>query len=71
MPFSGNNLEDLAELKGRDPAELKPYLDGLAKKGILFRRQSGDTVQYSLNDSYFVFFHIQIRISNDQNMFGI
>jgi ferredoxin len=56
MPFSGNNLAELAELKGRDPVELKPYLDGLAKKGILFRRQSGDTVRYSLNDSYFVFF---------------
>lgn len=56
IPFSGNNLEELAELKGRDPAELKPYLDGLAKKGILFRRLSGDTVRYSLNDSYFVFF---------------
>jgi hypothetical protein len=55
-PFSGNNLQELAELKGRDPAELKPYLDGLAKKGILFRRLSGDTVRYHLNDSYFVFF---------------
>jgi ferredoxin len=56
MPFSGNDLGELAELKGRDPAELKPYLDELAKKGVLFRRQSGDTVRYSLNDSYFVFF---------------
>jgi formate hydrogenlyase subunit 6/NADH:ubiquinone oxidoreductase subunit I len=28
----------------------------LAKKGILFRRHSGDTIRYSLNDSYFVFF---------------
>ena len=56
MPFSGNNLEEIAELKGRDPGELKPYLDGLAQKGILFRRDTGETVRYSLNDSYFVFF---------------
>jgi formate hydrogenlyase subunit 6/NADH:ubiquinone oxidoreductase subunit I len=56
FPFSGNNLEAIAELKGRAPAEMKPYLDGLAQKGILFRRLSGDTVRYSLNDSYFVFF---------------
>ena len=48
MPFSGNDLAELAELKGRDPAELQPYLDGLAKKGILFRRQPGDT--YCLQD---------------------
>ena len=56
MPFSGSDLTELAELKGQDPVELQPYLDGLAKKGILFRRQSGNTVRYSLNDSYFVFF---------------
>ncbi|CAB1077888.1 hypothetical protein D1AOALGA4SA_5664 [Olavius algarvensis Delta 1 endosymbiont] len=56
VPFSGNSLEDLAELKGREPAELKPYLDGLARKGVLFRRESDTTVRYSLNDSYFVFF---------------
>jgi len=56
FPFSGRNLEELAELKAVKPAELGPYLDQLAQKGILFRRQSDDTVRYRLNDSYFVFF---------------
>ena len=33
MPFSGSSLEELAELKGKDPDELGPYLDDLAQKG--------------------------------------
>ncbi|UCE55743.1 MAG: 4Fe-4S binding protein [Desulfobacterales bacterium] len=55
MPFSGSTLEELAEAKKRDPKELVPCLDDLARKGIIFRRQSGDSTRYSLNDSYFVF----------------
>lgn len=55
MPFSGSTLEELAEAKKRDPKELGPWLDDLARKGIIFRRQSGDSTRYSLNDSYFVF----------------
>jgi formate hydrogenlyase subunit 6/NADH:ubiquinone oxidoreductase subunit I len=55
MPFKGSPLEELATAKGKDPDELGPYLDDLAKKGIIFRNQRGDTVRYSLNDSYFVF----------------
>jgi formate hydrogenlyase subunit 6/NADH:ubiquinone oxidoreductase subunit I len=56
FPFSGRNLEELIELKAMKSEALAPYLDELAQKGILFRRQSDDTVRYSLNDSYFVFF---------------
>jgi electron transport complex protein RnfB len=56
FPFSGRNLEELAELKTMKSAVLAPYLDELSQKGILFRRQTDDTVRYSLNDSYFVFF---------------
>ena len=56
IPFAGNSLDELAELKGVDSVKLEPYLDELAQKGILFRRKSGNSVRYSLNDSYFVFF---------------
>jgi len=56
FPFSGRSLEELSELKSMAPGQLGPYLDGLAQKGILFRRASDNTVRYSLNDSYFVFF---------------
>ena len=51
MPFSGSSLEELAELKGKDPDELGSYLDDLAQKGVIFRNQRDDTVRYSLNDS--------------------
>jgi len=53
IPFSGRNLEELAELKQIDPAELGPKLDALARKGALFRTISGDTTRYSLNDALF------------------
>jgi formate hydrogenlyase subunit 6/NADH:ubiquinone oxidoreductase subunit I len=54
MPFSGRNLEELAEMKQMDPAELRPRLDAMAKKGLVFRTVRGDTVRYSLNDYFFV-----------------
>jgi len=55
MPFSGRNLEELAEMKQTDPAELSHQLDALAKKGIVFRIVRAKTTRYSLNDSFFVF----------------
>ncbi len=55
MPFSGRNLDELAEMKQMDPVELRQQLDALAKKGAVFRTISSDTIRYSLNDSYFVF----------------
>ena len=55
MPFKGSTLKELAEAKGRDPGELGPWLDAMARKGIIFRSQRADSVRYSLNDSFFVF----------------
>ncbi len=54
MPFSGRNLEELAEMKRMDPAELSHKLDALAKKGLVFRTVRGETVRYSLNDGFFI-----------------
>ena len=45
FPFSGRSLEELSELKSMDPDQLWPYLDGLAQKGILFRRAGDNTVR--------------------------
>jgi len=56
MPFAGTTLDDLAKAKGRDPQELRPYLDTLAAKGVIWRSEKDGTFRYSLNDSYFVFF---------------
>ena len=38
IPFQGRTLEQLADSKRMDPAELGPLLDALASKGLLFRR---------------------------------
>jgi NAD-dependent dihydropyrimidine dehydrogenase PreA subunit len=67
MPFSGSNLEELARLKGKDPAELTPYLDELAKKGVIFRNRRDDSVRYSLNDSYFVFLRSSFWPGDDED----
>ena len=53
MPFSGRNLEELAEMKRMAPADLSQKLDAIATKGLVFRSVKGDTVRYSLNDSFF------------------
>ena len=55
VPFSGRNLEELAEMKQMDPAELRTRLDALAKRGSVFRTVKGDTIRYSLNDSMFIY----------------
>ncbi|MCP4668135.1 MAG: hypothetical protein GY849_17435, partial [Deltaproteobacteria bacterium] len=55
IPFSGNSLEELAEMKGMDPAELAPRLDALARRGAVWRSVRGETLRYSLNDSLFTF----------------
>ena len=55
IPFSGRNLEELAEMKGMEPADLAPKLDALARRGAVWRSVRGKPVRYSLNDSFFTF----------------
>lgn len=55
IPFSGRSLEELAEIKGMVPEELAPRLDALARRGAVWRSQKGESIRYSLNDSFFVF----------------
>ena len=56
MPFSTRSLEELAEMKQMDPAELGRWLDALANKGLVYRSVRGETVRYRLNDSFFVYY---------------
>jgi Pyruvate/2-oxoacid:ferredoxin oxidoreductase delta subunit len=53
IPFSGRSVEELAEAKGTDPAELEPRMEALAKKGAVFRGVKDGSARYSLNDSMF------------------
>jgi len=43
IPFSGRDLQELAELKQMDPIELNHWLEELARKELVFRIVSGDT----------------------------
>jgi hypothetical protein len=54
MPFSGKNLEELAEIKQMDPTLLGERMEEMARKGFVFRIVRGDTVRYSLNEAFFV-----------------
>jgi ferredoxin len=55
MPHGMTRLEDLAEQKGMDPAELGPKLDAMARRGVVYRRVVDDAVLYKLNDAFFTF----------------
>jgi hypothetical protein len=46
MPLQLTKLEELAEAKGMDPAELRPRLDALAAQGVLYRRAACESVLY-------------------------
>ena len=55
IPFRATSLEELAEAKGMEPAELGARLDVLAEKGVVYRRVWSGQVRYRLNDMLFVF----------------
>ena len=52
-PSRGETLDELAEMKHVDAAELGPQLDALARKGVVYRDAEGGTIRYGLNDSFF------------------
>ena len=56
IPFSLKSLEELADINGMDPAELKPKLKELAKKGMIYESIRGESAKYRLSDFMFVFF---------------
>lgn len=54
MPFSGKQLEELADLKQMESTELRNRLDVMARKGLVFRTVRGNKVSYKLNDAFFI-----------------
>jgi NAD-dependent dihydropyrimidine dehydrogenase PreA subunit len=56
MPFKGRSLEELCEMKEMDPEELGPKLEELARKAVVFQTKRGNSVRYSLNDSFFALY---------------
>ena len=56
FPFKPTELKELANLKGREPDDLAPKLDALARKGAVWRTDRGGSLLYNLNDAFFIFF---------------
>ncbi|MBW1817162.1 MAG: hypothetical protein JRJ60_08375, partial [Deltaproteobacteria bacterium] len=67
IPFSGRSLEELSEMKGISPEKLAPRLDALAQRGAVWRSEKGESVRYSLNDSFFVFLRGPFWAENPDN----
>jgi len=55
FPIRFNTLEQLAELKQMDPADLEPKLKGLCEKGMARQSFREGLVRYRLADFFFVF----------------
>jgi Pyruvate/2-oxoacid:ferredoxin oxidoreductase delta subunit len=56
FPFRPQPIEQLAERFNISVDELRPKLDSLAERGILFWRQEGESVEYALSDPWFIFY---------------
>jgi len=56
LPFSNRDLDEIAHMKDMPPEVLKPRLDALAKKGMVWRSEKNGRIRYKLNDSFFVFY---------------
>ncbi|MFH1488078.1 MAG: 4Fe-4S dicluster domain-containing protein [Pseudomonadota bacterium] len=56
FPFHPQKIDTLAEKFGIPENDLRSRLDNLAERGIIFRHQSGDTLEYALNEPWFLFY---------------
>ncbi len=55
LPFKLNTLEQLAEIKNTDPAELEPKLKELSEKGLIVQNFRKEMVRYRPADIVFTF----------------
>jgi len=55
MPFTPTDPEDLAAAKQMGVGDLSPILDGLARRGLVFRSKGKGRLRYRLNTLRFVF----------------
>lgn len=58
FPMDNATLEDIAELKQMDLAELRPKVKALCKKGLIYESIQGDSVQYRLWSYGEMFFRV-------------
>jgi formate hydrogenlyase subunit 6/NADH:ubiquinone oxidoreductase subunit I len=56
FPFLPHSIEQLAEIYKMPADELTARLDPMARKGLVFRHESKNTIRYALNESMFMFF---------------
>lgn len=56
LPFLPYAIEQLAEKFQMSTEALSARLDPLAKRGLVFRHESKNTIRYALNDSIFMFY---------------
>jgi hypothetical protein len=55
LPHGPTRLDELAEARGADVAQLVGELDALARQGVVYRRLSGAGVRWRLGDAFFTF----------------
>ena len=56
MPFDYKTIEELAEIKGLNAVDLQPRMDGLAKKGVVWKIFQYGKDRYRLCDLFLVFY---------------
>ena len=56
LPFLPQTIEQLSETLRTPVKTLRAKLDPLAKRGLIFRHDSKETIRYALNDSLFDFY---------------
>jgi len=66
IPFAPKSIEELADIKSMDPADLAPKLKELSRKGMITESIRGESVKYRLSDSMFVFFRASLWHGKDE-----
>jgi len=56
VPFDERTIEELAEIKNTEPQDLKPRLDALAKKGVVWKIFRSGKDRYRLCEPFIVFY---------------
>jgi len=56
IPFNGRTIKELVEIKGMPVEELKPRMDALAKKGVVWKIFTYGAYRYRLCDPFLVFY---------------
>ena len=58
IPLTSKSLEELAGMKGMDPAQLAPKLKALCEKGLVYESIRGDSRRYRLLDFNQIFYRM-------------